>query len=140
MSLCKKLIAILVFAAGISVGLAFLPTNEFFGIDSHNSESPSPMMVLGSQDKIKMGFKITPVGCTETNSGLTESQFRITNTHDKDYDVLIGIMFTDGDVVLDEKETKVRILAGETIDQIYLSGGVYDNPICVVQINGGYET
>lgn len=124
-----------VIGAVVIVVLFFIPANEFFGQSSYNSESPAPMMVLENQDVMKMGFKITPVGCNETKSGLTESRFQVTNTQEKDYDLLIGVSFTDNEIILYEKEIKVRVLAGETIDQIHLSDKVYDNPICVVQIN-----
>lgn len=123
----------------IIVALFFIPTNEFFGQSSYNSESPAPMMVLENQDEMNMSFKITPGGCNETKSGLTESQFQVTNTQEKDYDLLIGVSFSNNESILYEKEIQVRVLAGTTIDQIHLSDKVYDNPICVVQINGWSE-
>lgn len=82
------------------------------------------------------GFKITPISCSIIDTGLNESHFQITNTNQKDYDVRIGVKFTDNDSILYEKEILVRILAGETLDQIHLSDHRYDNPVCVVQING----
>ena len=121
---------------GISITLLFIPSNEFFGISSYNPESPSPMMILeNDSDDVMKGFKITPVSCSVSDDGLNESHFQITNTHSNDYDVTIGVSFTDNDSILYEKEVIVRILAGQTTDQIHLSDVKYDNPICVVQIN-----
>ena len=130
----KKIIAIIIPSVAILIALFFIPINEFFGIGSYNEESPSPIMILENSDDMLMGFKITPVGCVETPSGLTESQFQITNTHEGDFLVTIKISFTDNDEVLYEKQEKVEILSGQAINQNQLSDKAYDNPICIVQI------
>ena len=135
----KKTVVITIPIAGVLLALMFIPVNEFAGIDSYHPESPSPMMIFESNDEIMKGFKITPIGCSETASGLTESRFQVTNTHNKDYDVKVGILFTNNDGILYEKEVIVRILAGQTITQTHLSDDTYDNPICVVQFNGWSE-
>ncbi|MFB5647787.1 MAG: hypothetical protein ACE5RO_06590, partial [Candidatus Nitrosomaritimum yanchengensis] len=63
-----------------------------------------------------------------------ESQFQIKNTNEKIFEVILGISFTDNEEVLFEKQVKVEILSGQTINQIHLSDDVYDNPACVVKI------
>lgn len=130
----KKATIIIASSLVVIIALMFIPTNDFFGIMPHNSESPSPMMVLESSDDVMMGFKIIPGNCFETSSGLTESQFQITNTNEKDFEVLLGVSFTDNENILFEKEVKVTILSGQTINQNHLSDDVYDNPVCVVKI------
>lgn len=130
----KKIAIITIPSMAVIIALIFIPTNDFFGIIPHNSDSPSPMMVLESSDDIMMGFKITPGSCFETSSGLTESQFQITNTNEKDFEVLLGVSFTDNENILFEKQVKVTILSEQTINQIHLSDDVYDNPVCVVKI------
>lgn len=114
--------------------LIFIPPNDFFGLVSHNEESPAPMMVLENTDDIMMGLKIIPVSCSKTTSGLTESHFEIANTNEKDYNVMIDVSFTKNDAILYEKQVNVEILSGETINQNHLSDNIYDNPICVVKI------
>lgn len=130
----KKKITIIIPSVAILIALFFIPINEFFGINSYNEESPSPIMILENSDDILMGFKITPIGCVETSSGLTESQFQITNTHEGNFLVKVKISFTDNEKVLYEKQESIEILSGQTINQNQLSDKVYDNPICVVQI------
>ncbi len=130
----KKATIIIASCLAVIVALIFIPANDFFGIIPHDSESPSPMMVLESSDDVMMGFKITPGNCFETSSGLTESQFQISNTNEKDFEVLLGVSFTDNENILFEKQVKVTILSGQTINQIHLSDDVYDNPVCVVKI------
>jgi len=137
--LSKKFLIIIISISVIFGTLFFVPTNEFLGIDSMNEESPSPMMILEITDDVLMGLKIIPVSCEETSSGLTESSFRVKNTNEKDYEVTIGVSFTDNDVVLYEKQVKVTILSGQTINQNHLSDDVYDNPICVAKIDSGSE-
>jgi len=136
----RKIVGIII---GISLPLLilmFVPTNAFFGIDSHNPESPSPIMVYENSDEMLMGLKIIPIGCDKTDSGLTESKFQISNTSDNNYELTIGISFTDNDSVLYEKEIHVLILSGQTVSKTHQSNGTYDNPVCVVQINDWYET
>jgi hypothetical protein len=130
----KKVATITMSSLAVIIVLMFIPTNDFFGINPHNSESPAPMMVLESDEDIMMGFKITPRSCNETSSGLTESQFQITNTHESDFEVTIGVSFTDNDGILFEKKVKEEILSGQTINQSHFSDKAYDNPICVVKI------
>ena len=135
----KKATIIIIPSLAIIIGLIFIPTNDFFGINPHNSESPSPLMILESSEDVIMGFKIIPGSCFETPSGLTESQFQVTNTHEDDFDVNLGVSFTDNESILFEKQVKVRILSGQTITQVQLSDEVYDNPVCVVKIIGWSE-
>ena len=130
----KKIAIITIPSLAVIIALIFIPTNDFFGIIPHNSESPSPMMVLENDEDIMMGFRIIPGSCNETPSGLTESQFQITNTNEKNFEVILGVSFTDNEGVLFEKQVKVEILSGQTINQIHLSDDVYDNPVCVVKI------
>ena len=47
-----------------------------------------------------MGLKIIPIGCNETDSGLNESEFQVSNSSDDDYAVKVGISFTDNDDTL----------------------------------------
>ena len=136
----KKIPLIVVPIAGFIILLYLVPTNEFFGSNYYNSESPAPMMILeNNHDEILKGFKITPVSCSKTTEGLNESHFQIANNHSKDYDVILGISFTENDSILYEKEISVRVLGGQTTDQIHLSDKEYDNPVCVVQINDWLE-
>lgn len=136
----KKIIVISIVAGGIFTGLWFVPENEFFGISSYHPESPAPMMILeNNSDKIMSGFKITPVSCSITDDGFNESHFQITNINQKDYDVNIKISFTDNYSILYEKEIMIRVLAGQTINQIHLSDKMYNNPTCVVQIQSFSE-
>ena len=131
----KKKIAIIVIPSiAILIVLFFLPTNEFLGNSSYNEKSPSPIMILENNGDILLGLKIIPIGCSETSSGLTESRFQITNTNENDYEVNVGVSFTDNEIVLYEKEIRLKILSGQTVGQNHLSDDVYDNPVCVVQI------
>ena len=130
----KKFTIIVIPFAAILITLLYIPTNLFFGTSSYNEESPSPMMVFENTDDILMGFKITPIGCRETPSGFTESQFQITNTNESNYEVTIDASFTDNDQILFEKQESLVILSGQTIDQNHLSDKKYDNPVCVVKI------
>ena len=130
----KKIIIITVSSISILIALFFIPANEFLGSSTYNEESPSPIMVLENSNDILLGLKITPIGCSETTSGLTESQFQITNTNENDYEVNIGISFTDNEDILYEKKVKMKILSGQTVNQNHLSDDTYDNPVCVVQI------
>ena len=130
----KKIAIITISSLAVIIALIFIPTNDFFGITPHNSESPSPMMVLENDEDIMMGFRIIPGSCNETSSGLTESQFQIKNINEKNFEVILGISFTDNEEVLFEKQVKVEILSGQTINQIHLSDDVYNNPVCVVKI------
>ena len=137
--LSKKFLIIIISISVIFGTLFFVPKNELLGIDSMNGESPSPMMVLENTDDVLMGLKIIPVSCEETSSGLTESRFRIENTNENDYEITIGVSFTDNEAVLYEKQVKEIILSGQTINQNHLSDDVYDNPICVVKIDSWSE-
>lgn len=92
-------------------------------------------MVFEGPDEMMEIFKITPISCSETDSGLTESHFKITNTHKENYEVKTIVSFNDNFEVLYEKEASIRLLAGQTKDQIHLSDKAYDNPICVVHID-----
>ncbi|MGD8707530.1 MAG: hypothetical protein PVI88_02470 [Nitrosopumilaceae archaeon] len=130
----KNATIIIVSSLAVVIALIFIPANDFFGVIPHDSESPSPMMVLENGEDIIMGFKIIPGSCNETPSGLTESQFQITNTNEKNFEVILGVSFTDNEEVLFEKQVKVEIPSGQTINQIHLSDDVYDNPVCVVKI------
>ena len=131
----KKIVGIIgIIATAVLVALIFVPTNEFFDISSHNPKSPSPIMVYENSDDFLIGLEIIPVGCNKTYAGLNESEFRISNISDNDYKVRIGISFTDNDAVLYENETELIVLAGQKINQRYLSEKPYDNPVCVVQI------
>ena len=130
----KKIALITIPSLAVIIALIFIPTNDFFGITPHNSESPSPMMVLGNDEDVMMGFKIIPGSCNETSSGLTESHFQITNTNEQNFEVILGVSFMDNEKILSEKQVKVEILSGETINQIHLSDDEYNNPVCVVKI------
>ena len=134
-----KKITLAIIVVGFSFVLIFIPANNFFGLIPSDQKSPSPFMILQSDDEIMSGFKIIPLSCKESEQGLTESAFQITNNHEKDYEVNLGISFTDNDGILEEKEITIKILSGETVNQIHLSGDVYENPICVVQINDWLE-
>ncbi|MGD8638315.1 MAG: hypothetical protein PVG43_05390 [Nitrosopumilaceae archaeon] len=129
----KKATIIIIPSLAVIITLMFIPTN-FFGINPHDSKSPSPLMILENNEDVIMGFKIIPRSCNETSSGLTESQFQIINTHENDFEVTIGVSFTDNDGILFEKRVKEEILSGQTINQSHFSDKAYDNPICVVKI------
>lgn len=131
----KKILFIGVIIASVLFALVFIPENVFLGIDSYHP-SPSPMEVYENVDD---GFKITPIWCDTTDSGLTESKFQITNSNDADFDLNVNVSFTDNDGVLYEKDIKVRVLAGQTVDQSHLSDKTYDDPICVVRIDSQIE-
>jgi len=130
----KKITIITIPSIAVLIALLFIPANWFFGINSYNEESPSPIMVLENTNQILMGFKITPIGCQENPSGLTESQFQITNTNENNYEIRIAVSYTDNEKVLYEKQVSVAVLSGQTINQSHLSDDKYDNPICVVKI------
>ncbi len=130
----KKFTIIIIPSVAVLIALLFIPANWFLGIDSYNEESPSPIMVLENTDDILMGFKITPIGCKEMPSGLTESQFQITNNNENNYEIRINVSFTDNEQVLFEKQVNLMVLSGQTIDQNHLSDDKYDNPVCVVRI------
>lgn len=130
----KKIAIITISSIVILITLFFIPTTEFLGISSHNEESPSPIMILESSDDVLMGLKITPVGCNEVASGLTESRFQITNTNEKDYEVTVKVSFMDNETILYEKQVKITIMSGQTVNQNHLSNSIYENPVCVAQI------
>jgi len=130
----KKITIITIPSIAVLIVLFFISTNEFLGNISNNEKSPSPIMVLENSDDVLLGLKITPIACSETASGLTESHFQITNTNQNDYEVNVGVSFTNNETVLYEKQIKLEILSGQTVNQIHQSDDVYDNPVCVVQI------
>lgn len=130
----KKFFIIAIPVIGILMALLFIPTNLFFGINSYNEESPSPIMVLENTEDVLLGLKITPISCRETDSGLTESQFQITNNNENDYKVKVSISYTNNEEILFEKEVNLTIFSSQTINQNHLSDAVYDNPVCVVKI------
>ena len=135
MTLRKILGITVVITAVILVTLMFVPTNEFFVIRSNtHAEFPSPIMVYENSDDMLMGLKIIPVGCNTIDTGITESEFQISNISDHDYEVKVGMSFTENDVVLYKKEINLTVIAGQTIHRSYLSDKTYDNPICIVQI------
>ena len=136
----KKIVVTSIGVATVLIALLFIPTNAFLGINSYNPGTPSPMEILqNTDDEILMGFEITPVQCVTTENGLTESHFKIENTHEKDYEITMGVSFTDNNFILYEKQVRVQILADEIVDQIHRSDDIYENPVCVVQINDWSE-
>jgi len=132
----RKIIVITATSITITlIALIFISVNEFFGTSSHYPKSPPPIMAYENSDPMSLGLKIIPIGCNKTDSGLIESEFQISNTSDNHYKAEVGILFTDNNSVLYEKEISITILAGQIINQSHLSDKTYDNPICVVQIN-----
>ena len=130
----KKIAVITIPSIAVLIVLFFFPISEFLENNSNNEESPSPIMILENSDDILSELKITPIGCSETTTGLTESHFQITNTNENDYEVNVGVSFTDNDTVLYEKQIKLKVLSGQIVNQNHQSDDVYDNPVCVVQI------
>jgi len=135
----KKIIGIGCGVIILLIALMIFPINELLDKVSNSAKSPSPMEILvNNNDEILAGFEIIPVGCTETDSGLTQSHFQIRSSHNNDYGLKIGILFTDNEAVFYEEEVDAKILAGQTVDQVHLSDKVYENPVCVIQINDWY--
>lgn len=95
----------------ILVVLFFIPTNEFFGIDSHSSESPPPIVVLNNYPD---DFEITPISCTE-NFDSIEFQFSVANNLDKDYRLGIHLVQNDNkNQTLAKQAILVETVAGKT--------------------------
>jgi len=111
-----KLVVGGVIGAIILVILFFIPTNEFFGTDSYNSESPPPIVVLNNyQDD----FEITPTSCTR-NSDSIEFQFSIANNLDDDYRLEIHLVLNDNqDQLIAKQAILVETYAGETTFEKY---------------------
>jgi len=111
-----KLVVGGVIGAIILVILFFVPTNEFFGIDSYNSESPPPIVVLNNyQDD----FEITPTSCT-SNSESIEFQFSIANNLDDDYRLEIHLVLNDNqDQAIAKQAILVEMSPGETTFEKY---------------------
>ncbi|MFB5636773.1 MAG: hypothetical protein ACE5RB_09115, partial [Nitrosopumilus sp.] len=122
----KKIVIITIPFIAILITLFFIPTNEF--LNTNEKESPSPIMIFENSDDVLVGIKIIPVSCNETTSGLTESNFQITNTNENNYEVGVEVSFTDNEAILYEKQVKVKILSGQTVNQNHLSDDVYENP------------
>ena len=91
--------------------LFFIPTGEF-GIDSHSSESPPPIVVMSSYPD---DFEIIPISCAE-ESGSIEFEFSIASNLDKDYRLeIILAQYDREDQPLAMQAILVETIAGETI-------------------------
>lgn len=99
----------------ILVALFFIPTSEF-GIDSHNSESPPPIVVMSSYPD---DFEITPISCTEKSDSI-EFEFSVTNNLDKDHRLeIILAQYDREDQPLAMQAILVEVIAGETVSEKY---------------------
>lgn len=99
----------------ILVALFFIPTSDF-GIDSHNSESPPPIVVMSSYPD---DFEITPLSCAE-KSGSIEFEFSVANNLDKDYRLeIILAQYDHENQPLAMQAILVEAIAGETIFEKY---------------------
>ena len=100
----------------ILVALFFIPTSEF-GINSHSSESPPPIVVMSSYPD---DFEITPISCAEDSDSI-EFQFSIANNLDKDYRLeMILAQYDIEDQPLAKQAILVETLAGKTKFEKYL--------------------
>jgi len=80
-----------IIGAIILVSLFFIPTNEFFGTSTYNSESPPPIVVLSNHPD---DFGIEPVKCT-IESNIVEFQFNVENKLEEDYRLEIHLILND---------------------------------------------
>jgi len=110
-SLKSKLVISVIISIVVLIGLFFIPTNEFIGANSHNSELPSPILVLSNYPK---DFEITPISCTIV-SDRVEFQFNIENKLDEDYRLELHLILNDkNEENLSREGILVEIHARET--------------------------
>ena len=125
-----------IIGAVILAALFLIPTNDFFGIDSHSSESPSPIIVLNSNPD---GFEINPIICA-TRSDFIEFQFDVTNKLDKDYLLEIHLVQNNiDDQNLSRQAILVETVAGKTTFENYTMPLESDMNTCVIELKSSDE-
>ena len=99
-----------IIGAIIIVALFLIPANEF-GIESKNSESPPPILVLSNNPD---DFEINPIKC-EKGLEIVEFQFNVKNNLEEDYRLEIHLTLKDENEQDLSKEAKlVEVGPGET--------------------------
>lgn len=108
----KILSGIAISVVGILIALYFVPTNEFFGINSYNSKSPLPIVVLSNEPE---KFEINPINCS-SESDMVEFQFNVENKSDENHRLEIYLVLNNiNDENLSKEAILVETLAGQTI-------------------------
>lgn len=108
----KSLIVVGIIMAGVLSALFFISTNEFFGINSYNPESPPPIVVLSNEPE---KFEIIPNSCL-SKSDIVEFQFNVENKLDENYRLEIHLVLNDiNNSNLSRETILVETLAGKTI-------------------------
>lgn len=101
-----------IIGAIIIVILFLIPTNEFLGVDSKNSESPPPILVLSSHPD---DFDINPIKCEEAPENV-EFVFNVKNKLDEDYRLELHLTLKDkNEQNLSIEAKMVEVNAGETL-------------------------
>jgi len=72
----------------ILVSLLFIPTDQFFGINSNNSVSPPPILVLNNYHD---DFEVISTSCI-VDSDFVEINFSINNKLDKNYSLELDLL------------------------------------------------
>lgn len=99
-----------IIGAIIIVVLFLIPTNEF-GIESKNSDSPPPILVLSNNPD---DFEINPIKC-EKGLEIVEFEFNVQNNLEDNYRLEIHLTLKDENEQDLSKEAKlVEVGAGET--------------------------
>jgi len=125
-----------IIGAVMLVALFFIPTNDFFGIDSHSSESPPPIVVLNNHPD---DFEINPISCA-TRSDFIEFQFDIANKLDKDYLLEIHLVQNNiDDQNLSRQAILVKTVAGKTTFENYIMPLESNMNTCVIELKSSDE-
>jgi hypothetical protein len=99
-----------IIGAIIIVVLFLIPASEF-GIESKNSESPPPILVLSNNPD---DFEISPIKCEKVLE-IVEFEFNVQNNLEEDYRLEIHLTLKDEKEQDLSKEAKlVEVSAGET--------------------------
>ena len=119
-------------SAIILVVLFFIPVNEFSSVDSFDSESPPPIVVLTNYHE---DFEITPTSCKPTKDTV-EFEFSIQNNLDDDYYLELELaLFNENDQDLSREAILVQIEAGQTIHEKHQTFFNPDMKSCVIELD-----
>ncbi len=126
-----KLIIGGIVGAVIFVALFFIPTNQFFGIDSYNTESPPPIVVLSNYPE---SFEIIPIKCT-TKSDTVEFQFNVENKLDENYRLEIHLVLNDiNNESLSRQAILIETHSGETTFESHQTPYNSDMTTCTIEL------
>ena len=116
----------------IIVALFFIPANEFYGINSYNSESPPPIQVLNNYHE---EFEINPIKCS-AESEIVEFEFNVENKLDEEYRLKIHLVLIDkNNQPLSMEAILVEIGAGQSTTERHQTPFNPEMEMCSIELN-----